>query len=533
MGGSGAKNRRKAQRLSEGDTLGAVIGQGGTAHPAKSSSKSAPPTERRGPAPPRGTTRGEAFHPAPTSSKKKSKKPKHLKRKLAATETGDDRERLEHELKEFERKKSNLGGPPAKKARPADEIERILNAARAKPKVETKESRPSASTVEISEEDAMKKGEAKTKQKKPNQDEPKAVVPKVKTETKAKRPSASTVEVATKDVKKEAETKTKQKEPDQSGPPSKKAKPSLESKGIPIIASKSTKKEATAVSPKDKKENESSASPVVVATQEEKKPAKAPAAKPSPATKSLMQKDDDDDSSDSDSDSDAEEQTRQRGKRRRGRKDTSKQILDEAPEVPSETDEPKDPKAPDPAKKTMKKDDKRKCVGRKPVTEFLIGEKYDAKVVYIKPFGIFLDMGAHSDAFCHVSRLQDDFVDSPNVLYKEGDTVSARVVEIDRRKKRITVSLQSEAKMADELLSVEAHAKRREKHRNAHKKAQSTMEETEPESYEEPEEKPVVYQPSTIRPLPTKPESEMNPAELKRARKLARRAERRENVANE
>jgi predicted RNA-binding protein with RPS1 domain len=534
MGGSGAKNRRKQQRLSsEGyESLGVVVGPESARQgfPAKSSSSSNPPARSFPP-----TTRSEKFHTAPTMLKKKSKKPKHLKRKLATVSGDDDREHLLHVLKEFERKKSNLSGPPAKKARPSPENETIANAPNIStedhlkaslPRVEKKENRPSASTVEVSTKDA----------KNPYQDELKAAVVQGKKEMNEKTPSTSAVEVSKEDAKKEAEAKTKQKKPDQSGPPSKKAKPSLESKSIPIVATTSTKQKATAVSLKHKKENESSASHVEPATKEENKPSKTTVKSP-PAAKTALLKDADDSSdSDSDSDSDgsvsAEEPSRQRGKRRRGRQDTSKQILEKAPEestASSQTDELKDPKAPDPSKKTMKKDDKRSCVGRKPVTDFSVGQKYDAKVVYMKPFGIFLDIGSHSDAFCHVSRLQDEFIESPNALFKEGDTVSARVVEIDRRKKRITVSLQSDGKMEDERSSVEAHAKRREKYRPA-KNAQSGMEETEHQNEMEPTEMPAKQQqPTTPRGLPTKPESEMNQAELKRARKLARRAERREN----
>jgi predicted RNA-binding protein with RPS1 domain len=534
MGGSGAKNRRKQQRLSsEGyESLGVVVGPESARQgfPAKSSSSSNPPAAKRSYPP---TTRTEKFHTAPLMQKKKSKKPKHLKRKLATVSGDDDREHLLHVLKEFERKKSNLSGPPAKKPRSSPENETSANAPSMpaedeasfpRETVEKKENRPSTSTVEVSAKDA----------KKPYQEELKAAVPQAKKGMKEKRPSASAVEVSTEDAKKESEAKTKQKKPDQSGPPSKKAKPAVESKSIPIVAATSTKKNTTTVSPKEKKENESS--PVKLATKEEKKPSKAPA-KSLPAAITPVLKDDDDSSdSDSDSDSDgsvsAEEPSRQRGKRRRGRQDTSKQILEKAPEEPtasSQADEPKDPKAPDPSKKTMKKDDKRSCVGRKPVTDFSVGQKYDAKVVYMKPFGIFLDIGSHSDAFCHVSRLQDEFIESPMALFKEGDTVSARVVEVDRRKKRITVSLQSDGKMEDERSSVEAHAKRREKYR-PDKKAQSGMEETEHQNEMEPEEMPAKQQqPTAPRGLPTKPESEMNQAELKRARKLARRAERREN----
>lgn len=105
----------------------------------------------------------------------------------------------------------------------------------------------------------------------------------------------------------------------------------------------------------------------------------------------------------------------------------------------------------------------RYCVGRKPVTDFAVGQSYDGKVVYAKPFGVFLDIGCHSDAFCHVSRLSDDYVDDPETRFRPGDAVVARVVEIDRPRKRITVSLQSEARMADEIASMNAKRERRQR----------------------------------------------------------------------
>jgi predicted RNA-binding protein with RPS1 domain len=98
------------------------------------------------------------------------------------------------------------------------------------------------------------------------------------------------------------------------------------------------------------------------------------------------------------------------------------------------------------AKKTPRKDDKRRCIGRKPVTDYIIGKLYSGRVKYIKPkLGAFIDIGSHSDAFCHISCTSDEFVSNVADILKVDDTLeNVRIVEIDREKKRITVSLRSE-----------------------------------------------------------------------------------------
>lgn len=215
-----------------------------------------------------------------------------------------------------------------------------------------------------------------------------------------------------------------------------------------------------------------------------------------------------------------------------------------------------------------KKNDGRYCIGRKPCTDFVVGKSYRAKVVYVKPFGIFLDIGCHSDAFCHVSRLSDDYIEHPHDHFKEGDEIpSVRIVEVDRHNKRLTVSLQSEARIVDEKASIEARLKRKEKllskkkSKTSHQSRvgghsqdvddgrsspfNSTTKNRAPlcERAEDDNKKKVgrfssperhaksnPSHKSTATPT-SKPESEMTHAELKRARKLERRAARREVVS--
>ena len=64
-----------------------------------------------------------------------------------------------------------------------------------------------------------------------------------------------------------------------------------------------------------------------------------------------------------------------------------------------------------------------------------------------------------SDAFCHISRVSDEYIESINDDFcKIGDILEEkiRVIDIDRSKKRITVSLQSDSRIADEKRSEDA-----------------------------------------------------------------------------
>ena len=249
------------------------------------------------------------------------------------------------------------------------------------------------------------------------------------------------------------------------------------------------------------------------------------------------------DDSDDDTDDDEPAQQRQRGRRRKGRQDTAKKIEEMEAVEKSIAATSGDGKSNNGSEGS---NTKRYCIGRKPVTDFVLGETHSARVVYVKPFGVFFDIGCHSDAFCHVSRLADDFIKSPELKFKEGDEIpKVRIVEIDRKQKRITVSLQSNARIEDERQSIEARKSRKQKKKNKPKKAASSTVSpghdrsenfsrfnlTNEKTTSIPKEPPAVRRAVPV-PVPTPMRnnvdpSMMTPAELKRARKLARRAERR------
>jgi predicted RNA-binding protein with RPS1 domain len=64
-------------------------------------------------------------------------------------------------------------------------------------------------------------------------------------------------------------------------------------------------------------------------------------------------------------------------------------------------------------------------------------------VVKIETYGVFLDIGAERPGMIHVSELANDYVKSPADVVAMGEAVTARIIKLDRRKKRIDLSVKA------------------------------------------------------------------------------------------
>lgn len=64
-------------------------------------------------------------------------------------------------------------------------------------------------------------------------------------------------------------------------------------------------------------------------------------------------------------------------------------------------------------------------------------------VTNITNFGAFVDIGVHNDGLVHVSQLADRFVSDPTQVVKLHQHVRVRVVEVDRRRNRISLSMKN------------------------------------------------------------------------------------------
>ncbi|MBZ6078532.1 Tex family protein [Microvirga puerhi] len=62
-------------------------------------------------------------------------------------------------------------------------------------------------------------------------------------------------------------------------------------------------------------------------------------------------------------------------------------------------------------------------------------------VTNVAAFGAFVDIGVHQDGLVHVSALSDTFVKDPRAVVKPGDIVRVKVLEIDKARKRISLSM--------------------------------------------------------------------------------------------
>ena len=65
------------------------------------------------------------------------------------------------------------------------------------------------------------------------------------------------------------------------------------------------------------------------------------------------------------------------------------------------------------------------------------------KVVRLETYGAFVDFGAERPGLIHVSELTHGYVKTAGEVVKEGDEVEAKVLDVDRRKRQIRLSMKA------------------------------------------------------------------------------------------
>jgi len=63
------------------------------------------------------------------------------------------------------------------------------------------------------------------------------------------------------------------------------------------------------------------------------------------------------------------------------------------------------------------------------------------RVVRLVDFGAFVDIGARSDGLLHVSQLPWGYVNHPSEVLDVGDEIKVRILDVDPRKRRISLSM--------------------------------------------------------------------------------------------
>ena len=73
------------------------------------------------------------------------------------------------------------------------------------------------------------------------------------------------------------------------------------------------------------------------------------------------------------------------------------------------------------------------------------GMKVTGKIKNVVDFGAFVDIGLHETGLVHLSELSDNFVENPMDVVKVGDVHEFTIIELDKDRRRIALSLKSDA----------------------------------------------------------------------------------------
>ncbi len=79
----------------------------------------------------------------------------------------------------------------------------------------------------------------------------------------------------------------------------------------------------------------------------------------------------------------------------------------------------------------------------KEISDLNPGMELEGVVTNVANFGAFVDIGVHQDGLVHISQLADRFIDDPKKVVKVGQVVKVRVLEINEKLKRISLSMKS------------------------------------------------------------------------------------------
>ena len=79
--------------------------------------------------------------------------------------------------------------------------------------------------------------------------------------------------------------------------------------------------------------------------------------------------------------------------------------------------------------------------GVETLTDLAPGMILEGVVTNVAAFGAFVDIGVHQDGLVHVSAMAKTFVKDPREIVKPGDIVRVKVLDVDKPRKRIALTL--------------------------------------------------------------------------------------------
>jgi small subunit ribosomal protein S1 len=74
------------------------------------------------------------------------------------------------------------------------------------------------------------------------------------------------------------------------------------------------------------------------------------------------------------------------------------------------------------------------------------------KVSRLEVYGAFVEIGAERPGLVHVSEISHEYIKNPSDVLKEGDEIEAKILDIDRRKKQIRLSIKAATPKPEEVV---------------------------------------------------------------------------------
>jgi small subunit ribosomal protein S1 len=70
-----------------------------------------------------------------------------------------------------------------------------------------------------------------------------------------------------------------------------------------------------------------------------------------------------------------------------------------------------------------------------------VGETIHGRVTKLVSFGVFVEVAEGVEGLIHISELADHHVETPDEIVRSGDEVDARIIDVDARRRRLSLSL--------------------------------------------------------------------------------------------
>jgi protein Tex len=85
------------------------------------------------------------------------------------------------------------------------------------------------------------------------------------------------------------------------------------------------------------------------------------------------------------------------------------------------------------------------------VSDLIVGMELEGIITNVANFGAFVDVGVHQDGLVHISQLADRFVEDPKQIVKVGQVVKVRVLEVNEKLKRISLTMRSQEQLKSDV----------------------------------------------------------------------------------